>query len=96
MTLLLMAFLAFAAWPANPLDRFLDALIGDTAALPVLCALPSLAAVCALGVPVSAALAWRGRWWSTAARLHHTVVALAGTAFLAVAWEYDFLTLPGA
>jgi CubicO group peptidase (beta-lactamase class C family) len=96
MALLLMAFLAFAAWLANPLDRFLDALIGDTAALAVLCALPTLAAVCALGVLVSAALAWRRRWWSTAARLHYTVVALAGMTFLAVAWEYNFVTLPGA
>jgi hypothetical protein len=44
-------------------------------------------------VPVSAALAWW--WWSAAARRHHTVVAPAGVAFLAVAWEYNFRTLPG-
>jgi CubicO group peptidase (beta-lactamase class C family) len=94
MALLIMAFLAFAAWLAMPLDRFIDALIGGTATLTALRALPFLAAVCALGVLVSAALAWRGRWWSTAARLHYTVVALSGVAFLAVAWEYNFLGMP--
>jgi CubicO group peptidase (beta-lactamase class C family) len=96
MALLITALLAFAAWLAMPLDRFIDALIGGTAALTVLYTLPLLAAVCAVGVLVSTALAWRGRWWSTAARLHYTAVALAGAAFLAVAWEYNFLTLPGA
>ncbi len=96
MALLITAFLAFAAWLAMPLDRFIDALIGGTSALTVLHALPLLAAVCGAGVLVSAALAWHHRWWSTAARLHYTAVALAGAAFLAVAWEYNFLTLPGA
>jgi hypothetical protein len=91
MAVLIAAFLAFAAWLAMPLDRFIDALIGNTAALTALRALPLLAAVCALGVLLSAALAWRERWWSPAARLHYTVVAIAGVAFLAVAWEYNFL-----
>ncbi|QYN39812.1 hypothetical protein K1T35_23055 [Pseudonocardia sp. DSM 110487] len=95
MAVLIVAFLGFAAWLAMPLDRFIDALIGGTPALTVLQALPFLAAVCALGVLVSAALAWRHRWWSAPARLHYTAVALAGVAFLAVAWEYNFLTLPG-
>jgi hypothetical protein len=95
MALLITAFLAFATWLAMPLDRFIDALIGDTPALAVLQALPFLAAVCALGVLVSAVLAWRRRWWSAPARLHYTVVAVAGVAFLAVAWEYNVLTLPG-
>jgi hypothetical protein len=94
MALLVTAFLAFLAWLAMPLERFIDALLGDTATLAVLCALPLLAAVCALGVLVSAALAWRGRWWTAAARLHYTVVALAGVVFLAVAWEYSVLRLP--
>jgi hypothetical protein len=61
----------------------------------VLCALPLLAAVCAVGVLVSAALALWSRWWTAAARLHYTLVALAGVVFLTVAWEYNFLTLPG-
>jgi CubicO group peptidase (beta-lactamase class C family) len=95
MALLVMAFLAFGVWLAMPLDRFIDALLGNTATLAVLCALPLLAAFCALGVLVSAALAWQGRWWSAAARLHYTLVALAGAAFLAVAWEYNFLAVPG-
>jgi CubicO group peptidase (beta-lactamase class C family) len=92
--LLIVAFLVFAAWLAMPLDRFIDALIGDTTTLTALSTLPFLAALCATGVLASAAVAWRERWWSTAARLHYTVVALAGVAFLAVAWEYNFLTVP--
>jgi CubicO group peptidase (beta-lactamase class C family) len=96
MALLIGAFLAFAAWLATPLDRFLDALLGGTAALTALCTLPLLAALCTVAALVSAALAWRRRWWSVPARLHYTAVALAGAAFLAVAWEYNFLTLPGA
>jgi hypothetical protein len=95
MALLIAAFLAFGAWLAIPLDRFIDALLGDTATLAVLCALPLLAAVCAVGVLVSAALALWSRWWTAAARLHYTLVALAGVVFLTVAWEYNFLTLPG-
>jgi CubicO group peptidase (beta-lactamase class C family) len=92
--LLIMAFVALCAWLAMPLDRFIDALLGDTVTLTVLRALLLPAAACAIGVLVAAALAWRGQWWSVAARLHYTVVALAGIAFLAVAWEYNFLTVP--
>jgi CubicO group peptidase (beta-lactamase class C family) len=93
-TLLVVAFLVFAAWLAMPLDRFLDAVIGHTPTLTALTALPLLAAFSASGVLASAVLAWRGRWWSRTARLHYTVVALAGVAFLAVAWEYNFLAVP--
>lgn len=91
--LLTVAFLAAATWMAMPLDRFVDALVGDTAALTALRARPSL---CALGVVTAAVTSWRGRWWSTAARLHHALAALGAVAFLAVAWEYQFLAVaPG-
>ncbi|MEY9211289.1 beta-lactamase family protein [Thermobifida halotolerans] len=49
------------------------------------------AAAVALGCAV---WAWAGRWWGVAARVHHTLVALAAVVFVAVGTRYGLTLLP--
>jgi hypothetical protein len=56
-------------------------------------ALPSLVAAFTLGTTVGTLLAWRYRYWSLAARIHQTILALLGLAFTWQLWTLGFLTV---
>jgi CubicO group peptidase (beta-lactamase class C family) len=56
-------------------------LMGDLTRLRALLVLPLLGTLLAGGVVICAGLAWWRRLWSLAARVHYTIVALAGIAF---------------
>jgi CubicO group peptidase (beta-lactamase class C family) len=77
----------FANFEANQAAFFL----GGSPLLSAIQTLPVLAAVAAAATLVTALLAWRRSWWSLIGRLHHTVVALAALAYLAVAVSYNLL-----
>lgn len=51
-------------------------------------ALPYLIGILTLGTTASALLAWRYRYWSLAARIHQTILALLGIAFT---WQLSAL-----
>ncbi len=46
-------------------------------------AIPWIALLATLATAISAVFAWRSRWWSVAARVHYSLVALAGLGFIA-------------
>ncbi len=46
-----------------------------------------------LAVVVLAVVAWWKRWWGLAGRLHYTVLALAGLAFVGFAAYWSLLVL---
>ena len=47
--------------------------------------LPWLGLLATLGTTAFAVTAWRSHWWSTVARVHYTLIALAGLGFIACA-----------
>ncbi|WP_336000209.1 hypothetical protein [Halorientalis halophila] len=53
-------------------------------------ALPSLIGALTLGTTAGALLAWRYRYWSLAARIHQTILALLGLLF---SWQLTTLGL---
>ncbi|MFI7443650.1 serine hydrolase domain-containing protein [Nonomuraea indica] len=65
--------------------------LGGSPLLTAVHTLPVLAAVTTCATLAATALAWRRRWWSLAGRVHHTGVALAAVAYLAVAASYNLL-----
>lgn len=65
--------------------------LGGSPLLTAVHALPVLVAVTTCATLAAAVLAWPRRWWSLAGRVHHTGVALAAMAYLAVAASYNLL-----
>ena len=53
--------------------------------------LPWLGLLATLGTTTCAVFAWRSNWWSGVARIHYTLVALAGLGFVACAASLGFM-----
>ncbi|GAB1824313.1 serine hydrolase domain-containing protein [Herbidospora sp. RD11066] len=77
----------FADFDANQAAYFL----GGSPLFSVILTLPVLAAVATVATVVVVVFAWRQGWWSRLGRIHHTAVALAAVAFLAVAASYNLI-----
>jgi CubicO group peptidase (beta-lactamase class C family) len=87
--ILLIAFFAtFALALPNPLDI----VYGMTPLLAAALVIGVAAAVLSAGTAGLAALAWRRGYWGRSARIHFTLVALAG---LALVWQLDYWNLLG-
>ncbi len=54
----------------------------------------TVAAAAAVAALAGAVWAWPARWWGGAGRIHHTLVALAAVAFVAVGARYGLTLLP--
>ncbi|MGH8929541.1 MAG: serine hydrolase domain-containing protein [Egibacteraceae bacterium] len=92
---LVLAFVAGLVLLIRDLPSLLDALLtGGSPLLNGVLALPLLAAVTtAAGLAVTV-LAWRGRWWSLASRLHYTTAIVAAMALLSLADAYHIARWP--
>lgn len=55
-------------------------------------ALPYLVVLFAVGTVVGSGLAWRNRYWSLAARVHQTILALLGIGFVWQLFALGFLS----
>lgn len=65
--------------------------VTNPATMRVLLALPYIIVVLATGTVVGAALSWRHGYWSRAARIHQTVLAVLGVAFVWQLFELGVL-----
>ena len=50
-----------------------------------------LVALFAIGTVIGSVLAWKNRYWSLGARLHQTLLAVAGVVFVALLVSLGFL-----
>jgi hypothetical protein len=70
-------------------------LFGDTALLDALAALLPVAAILAVVAAVLVVLAWLRGSWSTAGRIHATLVALAALVLVGELLYFNLMMLPG-
>jgi hypothetical protein len=69
-----------------------DITFGLTPALRALLAVPQVSAVLTVLTVLGCLVAWRNRYWRLSGRVHYTLVALAGVAFAAWLYYWNFLT----
>jgi hypothetical protein len=86
--------LAFLAGMVAVVARGRELLFGPTPLARSLLLLPPLSAVLTALTLGLAALAWRRAYWHLPGRLHYTLVALSGVAFLASLAYWNLLRSP--
>jgi hypothetical protein len=87
--------LAFFVVMGATLTNVESILFGDTALLDALSALLPVAAILAVIAAVLVVLAWLRGSWSTAGRIHATLVAVAALVLVGELLYFNLMTLPG-